>query len=112
MKDSFRPYYPFADYFFDRAGLRYHYLDEGQGEPIVMVHGNPTWSFYFRRVIVALRGSYRYLAPDHIGCGLSDKPGDDGYDYTLRRRIDDLEAWLDALGVSRTSPCCCTIGAA
>jgi haloalkane dehalogenase len=76
----------------DRGGLRYHYIDEGQGEPIVMVHGNPTWSFYYRRLIEGLRSSYRTIVPDHIGCGLSDKPDDSRYDYTLESRIADLEA--------------------
>jgi haloalkane dehalogenase len=81
----------------DRGGLRYHYLDEGQGEPVVMVHGNPTWSFYYRRLVEALRPAYRAIVPDHIGCGLSDKPDDSRYDYTLASRIADLEALVDHL---------------
>lgn len=84
---------------FNRAGLRYHYLDEGEGEPVVMVHGNPSWSFYYRRLVEALRPNYRTIVPDHIGCGFSDKPGDAAYDYTLKRRVDDLEALLEHLGV-------------
>jgi len=69
-----------------------HYLDEGPRDaPVVlMVHGNPTWSFYYRNLVLALRDRYRCIVPDHIGCGLSDKPGDDRYSYTLSRRIDDL----------------------
>ena len=54
-----------------------HYLDEGRGEPVVMLHGNPTWSFYYRNLVLALSSRYRAIVPDHIGCGLSDKPGDD-----------------------------------
>jgi haloalkane dehalogenase len=65
-----------------------------------MVHGNPTWSFYYRDLILALRDRHRCLAPDHIGCGLSDKPGDADYSYTLRQRVDDLEAWIDGLGLT------------
>ena len=72
-----------------------HYLAEGAGEPVVMVHGNPTWSFYFRELIAALRGTHRCIVPDHVGCGLSDKPGDDCYHYTLTNRVADLEALLD-----------------
>ena len=53
-----------------------HYLDEGRGEPVVMLHGNPTWSFYYRELIGGLAPDYRGIAPDHIGCGLSDKPTD------------------------------------
>ena len=64
----------------DLNGLKYHYLDEGAGAPIVMIHGNPTWSFYYRELIKALAGQYRAIAPDHIGCGLSDKPAVSEYD--------------------------------
>jgi len=91
--------YPFQRHYFERDGLRLHYLDEGQGAPIVMVHGNPTWSFYFRRWVTALKDRYRVIVPDHIGCGLSDKPGDDRYPYRLERRAADLEALLDSLGI-------------
>ena len=93
--------YPFESHYLDVGGLRYHYLDEGRGEPVVMVHGNPTWSFYFRELVKGLRDSYRCVVPDHIGCGLSEKPGDDRYDYTLSRRADDLGALLDHLGLDR-----------
>lgn len=89
--------YPFTGQYHDLGGLRYHYLDEGHGEPVVMVHGNPSWSFYYRNLVLALRESYRCIVPDHIGCGLSDKPGDDDYDYTLARRVDDLERLLEHL---------------
>ena len=65
-----------------------------------MLHGNPTWSFYYRNLVLALRDRYRCVVPDHIGCGLSDKPGDNSYDYTLGRRMDDLERLLDHLGIT------------
>jgi cis-3-alkyl-4-acyloxetan-2-one decarboxylase len=90
-------HYPFAGHTLDLDGLSYHYLDEGAGDPVVMVHGNPSWSFYYRNLVLALRGSYRCIVPDHIGCGFSDKPGDDRYDYTLTRRVDDLERLIDHL---------------
>ena len=93
--------YPFESRFFDLGGLRYHYLDEGVGlegrEPVVMLHGNPTWSFYYRDLIGSLRDRHRVIAPDHIGCGYSEKPGDDRYEYSLRRRLDDVEALLEVL---------------
>jgi pimeloyl-ACP methyl ester carboxylesterase len=89
--------YPFEGHYFERNGLRIHYLDEGEGDPVVMVHGNPTWSFYYRNVVLALRDTHRCIAPDHIGCGRSDKPDDSRYDYRLQSRIDDLEALLDHL---------------
>jgi haloalkane dehalogenase len=93
--------YPFQNHFLNPAGLRYHYLDEGAGEPIIMLHGNPTWSFYYRRLVLALRDSYRCIVPDHIGCGLSDKPGDSRYRYTLSQRVGDLKVLLDHLEVTQ-----------
>jgi haloalkane dehalogenase len=86
---------------FDSDGLRLHYIDEGAGDPVVMLHGNPTWSFYYRHLIDELRDSHRVIVPDHIGCGLSDKPDDSRYDYTLARRVEDLEALLDHLSLDR-----------
>jgi haloalkane dehalogenase len=76
-----------------------HYLDEGQGEPVVAVHGNPTWSFYYREMVRALRDTHRVVVPDHVGCGLSDKPGDDRYRYTLERRVEDFTALMNHLAL-------------
>src|ERR1700730_3028561 len=95
--DAFRKAPPGRD--FARDGLRLHYLDEGAGEPVVMVHGNPTWSFYYRNLVLALRGRYRCIAPDNVGCGLSDKPDDGRYPYSLERRVADLEYLLDHLSL-------------
>jgi len=91
--------YPFASHFFDARGVQMHYLDEGAGEPVVMLHGNPTWSFYYRALVKGLRDSYRVIVPDHIGCGLSEKPDDTPYSYTLARRVDDLDALLEQLDI-------------
>ncbi|MGE5755609.1 MAG: alpha/beta fold hydrolase [Planctomycetaceae bacterium] len=93
--DEFAAAHPGRD--LDLGGLRYHYLDEGEGEPVVMLHGNPTWSFFYRTLVEALRPSYRTIVPDHIGCGRSDKPDDARYAYTLERRVADLGALLDHL---------------
>jgi len=92
-----RHLYPFKSHYIDLNGLKYHYVDEGRGEPVVMVHGNPTWSFYFRDLIKALDGKYRVIAPDHIGCGLSDKPDSQTYGYRLKNRVDDLDVFLESL---------------
>lgn len=97
----FRHLYPFESHFMDRHGLKYHYLDEGQGEPIIMVHGNPTWSFFYRSLIIRLRQRYRCIAPDHIGCGLSDRPDPASYDFRLQSRIDDFEALCAYLQVTK-----------
>ncbi len=91
--------YPFTGRTIDRPGGRLHFLDEGAGDPVVMAHGNPTWSFYYRNLVLALRDRYRCVVPDHIGCGLSDKPPESLDDYSLKSRIDDLEALLDRLGL-------------
>src|SRR5690606_5870175 len=93
--------YPFRGRYFDVGGARMHYLDEGTGEPVVMLHGNPTWSFYYRELVRALSPRYRCIVPDHVGMGPSDKPGADRYEYTLERRVDDLGALLEPLGVER-----------
>lgn len=94
--------YPFESRFFDNAGHRQHFLDQGQGPLLLMVHGNPTWSFYYRRVVLGLRDSFRCVVPDHIGCGLSAKPRDAEYPYRFERRVDDLERLVDSLG--KTQP--------
>lgn len=75
--------------------LRMHYLDEGTGEPLLMVHGNPTWSFYWRTLVSDLSKNYRCIVPDHIGCGLSDKPQD--WSYRLEDHIENLSILIEAL---------------
>ena len=91
--------YDFTPHYLEIDGFRCHYVDEGQGEPLVLLHGNPTWSFMYREVIRALRADYRVIAPDYIGCGFSDKPSSTEYSYSLQQRASDLEQLLDALGV-------------
>ncbi len=100
VSNALKKEYPFTGKHLNLGGLGYHYLDEGAGAPVVMLHGNPSWSFYYRNLVLTLRDRYRCIVPDHIGCGLSDKPDDDRYDYTLSRRVDDLELLLDTLGVT------------
>ena len=85
---DWRSLYPFRSREISLDGHRYHYVDEGQGEPLLLVHGNPTWSFFWRELILRLRGQYRVIAVDHIGCGLSDKPQQ--YPYRLQQHIDNL----------------------
>lgn len=94
-----RKHYPFKSNWWEHRGLRYHYLDEGEGEPILMLHGNPTWSFYYRELIKAFRRTHRVIVPDQMGCGLSDRPTDKEYDYRYGRRIEDVEAFMEHLGL-------------
>jgi cis-3-alkyl-4-acyloxetan-2-one decarboxylase len=95
------PEYPFRSHFLDLAAGRLHYLDEGSGPVVLMLHGNPTWSYYFRKLIAQLRDQYRVIAVDHLGCGLSAKPQE--YSYTLAGHIANLEALLAHLGLTRFS---------
>jgi len=97
---AFRHLYPFESHYINLKGLKYHFVDEGTGNPVVMIHGNPTWSFYYRELIKALSGNYRTIAVDHMGCGLSDKPDKNQYDYRLKSRVDDIEALIDSLELS------------
>ncbi len=95
----FRHLYPFQPRFATVNGWRMHYLDEGQGPPVVMLHGNPTWSFYYRNLVLRLRGRFRTIVPDHIGCGLSAKPPAGRYPFRLRRRVDDFAALMAHLNM-------------
>lgn len=79
--------YPFQSHFLQLDNKNLHYVDEGQGQPILMLHGNPTWSFYYRNLIQTFSPKFRTVVPDHIGCGLSDKPQD--YEYTLENHIQN-----------------------
>lgn len=98
---QFRHLYPFKSKYMDLNGLKYHYLDEGAGDPVIMLHGNPTWSFYYRSLITELSSGYRIIVPDHIGCGLSDKPDRKRYDYRLKSRVDNLEALAEHLNLKQ-----------
>jgi pimeloyl-ACP methyl ester carboxylesterase len=86
--DDWRSLYPFDSHLVALDGRRMHFLDEGVGAPLLMVHGNPTWSFYWRNLVLAFRDRYRVVVPDHIGCGMSDKPVRGP--YTLERHIAHL----------------------
>ena len=102
------PGYPFTPKQFQvRPGLSMSYLDEGprDGEVVLMLHGNPSWSYYWRNLVSGLSApasgkAYRCIVPDHIGMGFSDKPDDADYDYTLQSRVDDVEALLKHLGIT------------
>lgn len=96
---DWRQLYPFDSHLLRMAAYSYHYLDEGQGEPLLMLHGNPTWSFYWRRLVAEFRDRYRVVVPDHMGCGMSDKPQQ--YPYHLQRHIDNLIHLIEHLDLNR-----------
>lgn len=88
--------FPYASHSIDLGGYKYAYIDEGKSDdPLVAVHGNPTWSFYWRRLIERFAPRRRVLAVDHIGCGRSDKP--QRYPYSLASHRDNLISWLERL---------------
>ncbi len=89
--------YPFAANWCSNPEGRLHYVDAGEGEAVVMLHGNPTWSFFYRDLILAMQGNHRCLALDHLGCGLSDKPQE--ADYTLEGHIQRACDWLGQTGI-------------
>lgn len=101
-QQEFKDLYPFDGKFLTHdSGIKQHYLDEGNGEPFVMVHGNPSWSFLYRDMVKAFRSSYRCIVPDHVGCGLSEKPGLDAFGYTLNEHVNNLEALIESLKLTQ-----------
>ncbi len=100
--DRFRdlPLYPFAPRYWDHRGLRLHYLDEGEGDPVLLLHGEPTWSYLYRRMIPQLASRFRVIAPDYLGFGRSDKPEDAGF-YTYDMHTESIRALIAALELRR-----------
>jgi cis-3-alkyl-4-acyloxetan-2-one decarboxylase len=94
--------YPFKSNFIKVKSYNYHYIDEGDGEEtLLMVHGNPSWSFMYRNLISEFSKKYRVIAPDHLGCGLSDKPQD--FPYRLETHIDNLESLIFSLDLEKVT---------
>jgi haloalkane dehalogenase len=94
--------YPFAPHYVEQDGLRVHYVDEGSGEPVLLMHGEPTWSFLYRKMVPILARSARAIAPDYVGFGRSDKPvGRYWYSYDAHYAvIERLVAELGLAGVT------------
>lgn len=104
VPDWLQPLYPFTPKrLVTPGGAQMSYLDEGAGEAggeaVLMLHGNPTWSFYYRELVKLLSPRFRCVVPDHVGMGLSEQP--ENYPYTLAQRIDDVEALVARLGLKR-----------
>ena len=94
-----RDAFPFQSRFLEVAsGHRVHYVDEGEGDPVVFVHGTPTWSFEWRHLIRAFSPSHRCVAIDNLGFGLSDRPLDFG--YTPESHSSVLRAFIERLGLT------------
>jgi haloalkane dehalogenase len=90
--------YPFESHYVDVAGSRVHYLDEGSGPPLLLLHGNPTWSFLYRNIIAGLRDRYRCLAVDYPGFGLSSAAP--GYAFTPAEHANVLGLLVGQLDIS------------
>jgi haloalkane dehalogenase len=90
------PEYGFAPHYLDQDGLRMHYVDEGAGEPVLLLHGEPTWSFLYRKVIPRLTPTARVVAPDYYGFGRSDKPVERDW-YTYDRHFASIERFVGEL---------------
>jgi haloalkane dehalogenase len=98
-----REAYPFRSRHVQLPAGRMHYVDEGEGEPLLFVHGTPTWSFEFRHLIKALSSRYRCIAPDHLGFGLSERPRD--FAYTPEAHAAVLAQFADHLSLDRLTLC-------
>jgi cis-3-alkyl-4-acyloxetan-2-one decarboxylase len=96
---DWRPLYPFASHYLSLDGQRLHYVDEGAGQTLLLVHGNPTWSFHWRELIRQWRDRYRVIAIDHVGCGLSDKPRE--YNYRLAQHVENLKRLIVELDLNQ-----------
>ena len=94
------PDFPFEPRHLDQDGLRMHYLDEGEGDPVLLLHGEPTWAYLYRKVIPELTGSARCIAPDYFGFGRSDKPTDPGF-YTYDRHVESIVRLAAELDLQR-----------
>jgi haloalkane dehalogenase len=94
------PDFPFTPRFLDQDGLRMHYLDEGAGDPVLCLHGEPTWSYLYRKMIPGLAAVARVVAPDYFGFGRSDKPTDVGW-YTFDRHCASIVRLVDELDLRR-----------
>jgi pimeloyl-ACP methyl ester carboxylesterase len=93
--ETFEGTWPFAPRFFDGNGFRMHYVEEGSGDPIVCIHGEPTWGYLYRRFIPRLARHGRVVVPDHMGFGKSATPQD--REYSIRDHVENLERLLDHL---------------
>src|SRR5581483_2954681 len=90
------PGWPYAPRYVEQDGLRLHYVDEGAGDPVLLLHGEPTWGYLYRKLIPPLARVARVVAPDYFGFGRSDKPTDAGW-YSYDRHFESVAAFVDTL---------------
>jgi len=90
------PGYPFEPHYAQIEGMRMHYLEEGHGDPILLLHGEPDWSYLYRKMIPTLATAFRVVAPDYLGFGRSDKPTEIGW-YSYDRHVASIKALIEHL---------------
>ncbi|MGR3874588.1 alpha/beta fold hydrolase [Streptomyces graminifolii] len=100
-KETFGGTWPFAPHYFEGNGFPMHYVDEGQGEPVVLLHGDPTWGYLYRNFIPPLSETHRVVVPDHMGFGKSGTPRD--RDYAPKAHVENLANLLDDLGLENVT---------
>jgi len=93
--ETFEGTFPFEPHFSEAPGFRMHYVDEGEGEPLVLLHGEPTWGYLYRKFIPALSETHRVIVPDHMGFGKSETPQNRA--YTMKTHVENLTALIDEL---------------
>jgi len=104
LPNSIQREYPFSQNLYKlNNGFRINYVDHGEKDnfPTIFLHGNPTWSFFYRKLILSLKDTYRCIAPDHLGCGLSDKPSSAEFKYNLEEHSNNLRQLVNTLGFKR-----------
>ncbi len=106
--ETFHGQYPFTPRYYSHQGIDIHYVDEGSGEPVVMVHGDPTWGFLYRHFISALSKHHRCIVPDHMGMGKSSIPEDRSL-YRLEQHSPTSKR-SSCISTCTTLPSFCTIG--
>ena len=106
LPPEIRKAFPFESRYLRVNGHRMHYVDEGSGDPILLLHGNPTWGFLYRKFIpILVKAGYRVIVPDHIGFGLSEHPARE-HDFSLENHIANLAEFIRRLGLTRITAVC------
>lgn len=103
-EETFNGTFPFAPNFFDGQGFKMHYVDEGEGEPILCLHGQPTWSYLYRNFIPSLSNTHRVIVPDYMGFGKSETPQDK--EYTFKTHVENLIALVKHLDLQNITIVC------
>ncbi len=99
--ETFNGTFPFEPHFCEAAGFRQHYVDEGEGEPIICLHGDPTWGYLYRNFIPTLSRTHRVIVPDHMGFGKSETPQD--REYALRTHVENLALLIEELDLKNST---------